>query len=192
MNSIMEDMSIVGWLKKPFLVGSVLTSAIPYKMANDYPKSWPKVSSWLEALRNSPEGDLPVGAAGFCWGGKHVVKLCSGFKTPSGRNLIDVGFTAHPSSLEVPGDIEKIRLPLAIAHAEKDMVFKPAQYETTKEILAKLKNEENVESECIQYDGATHGFAVRADDSKDEAKQAAAAEKQAVEWFAAQFAKVQR
>jgi dienelactone hydrolase len=191
-NSILEDMSITGWLKKPYQVGAVLMSAIPFKTANDFPKSWPKVTSWLEALRKSPEGNLPVGAAGFCWGGKHTVNLCHGFKTGTGRNLIDAGFTAHPSSLDIPTEIEKVRLPLAIAHAEKDMALKAAQFETIKEVLEKLKKEESVESECIQYDGATHGFAVRADERKDEAKQAADAEEQAIKWFQTHFAKVKR
>jgi dienelactone hydrolase len=188
----MEDMSVMGWLKKPYQVCTVLMAVIPFMNANKFPKSWPKVTSWLEALRNSPEAHLPIGAAGFCWGGKHTINLCHGIKTPRDHNLIDVGFTAHPSNLSIPEEIEKVRLPLAIAHAEKDMSLKMAQYEIIKETLEKLRKEEGVESECVVYEGATHGFSVRADESKDEAKQAAEAEEQAIKWFQTQFAKVKQ
>jgi dienelactone hydrolase len=190
MNSILEDKSITGWLKKPYLVGSILVSALPFKLANDFSKSWPKVTSFFEALRNDAvDGKLPVGAAGFCWGGKHTVNLCHGFKTGSGKNLIDAGFTAHPSGLNIPDEIEKVKLPLAVAHAEKDMNLKAAQYEVIKATLEGLKKE-GVDSECVKYKGATHGFSVRADSTKDEAKQAMEAEEQAIKWFQSHFTHV--
>jgi dienelactone hydrolase len=182
----------MGWLKKPFLVGSVITTAIPYTFNNNFTKSWPKVEAWMHALRESPEGKLPVGVAGFCWGGKHTINLAHGFRTPSGVNLIDAAFTAHPSNLEVPGDIEKVKLPLSIAQPESDMALKPAQYALFTEILGRLQKEENVSWEVIEYKGTTHGFGVRADESKNEAKQAAEAEEQAIKWFQTHFAGVKR
>lgn len=193
MNQIMEDNSWTGWLKKPFLVGSVASIAIPYVIRNNYTKSMPKVTSWMNELRTSDEGKkYPIGAAGFCWGGKHTINLAQGFRTPSGENLIDVAFTAHPSNLEVPGEIEKVRLPLSIAQPEKDMSLKPEQYALFREILGGLEKSEGVKWECIEYKGATHGFSVRADESKDEAKQAVEAEEQAIKWFQKHFADVKR
>ncbi|KIV99105.1 uncharacterized protein PV09_09202 [Verruconis gallopava] len=192
-NKLLEDKSLIGWLKKPFQVVSLLSVAAPYMMSNSFPKSWPKVTSFFQALRDSEEGKkLPIGAAGFCWGGKHTVNLCHGFRTPSGVNLIDAGFTAHPSNLSIPSEIEKLKLPLSIAQPEKDMAVSVTQYETIKTTLANLKKEEGLESEVVEYKGTTHGFAVRADESKDEAKQAEQAEDQAIKWFQTQFAKVER
>lgn len=192
MNQVMEDMSLTGWLKKPVLVGSVLASAIPHMINNGFAKSMPKVTSWLNDLRSSPEGSLPIGAAGFCWGGKHTINLCHEFRTPDGRTLIDVGFTAHPSNLEIPAELEKVRLPLSIAQPAKDMAVKSAQYALIRETLGRLEKEEAVQWECIEYEGATHGFSVRADESKDEARQAAEAEEQAIRWFQKHFASVKR
>jgi dienelactone hydrolase len=167
-------------------------TAMPYVYSNNFTKSWPKVQSFMHALRDSPEGKLPIGAAGFCWGGKHTINLAHGFRTPSGVNLIDAAFTAHPSNLEVPGDIEKVKLPLSIAQPESDMALKPEQYALFREVLGKLEKEENLPWEIVEYKGTTHGFGVRADESKDEAKQAVEAEEQAVKWFQTQFEKVKR
>ena len=153
----------------------------------------------MNALRTSPEGTkLPIGAAGFCWGGKHTINLAHGFRTPSGVNLIDAAFTAHPSNLVVPDEIEKVRLPLSIAQPEKDMALKPAQYSLIKEKLGEIQldgedeGEKKLQWECTEYKGATHGFAVRADSSKDEGKPAAEAEEQAVRWFEKHFAAIKR
>ena len=153
----------------------------------------------MNALRTSPDGaKLPIGAAGFCWGGKHTINLAHGYRTSSGVNLIDAAFTAHPSNLVVPDEIEKVRLPLSIAQPEKDLALKPAQYFLIKENLGGIQldgdneGEKKLQWECIEYKDATHGFAVRADSSKDEATQAEEAEEQAVRWFEKHFAAVKR
>ncbi len=64
-------------------------------------KSYPKVKSWFEQLRKAEGDTLPIGAAGFCWGGKHTVLLAAGERI-DGKLLIDAGFTAHPSMLKCP------------------------------------------------------------------------------------------
>jgi dienelactone hydrolase len=189
----MDDHSIWGWLKKPFQVIYVASIAIPHVYYNSFPKSWPRVTSWFHALRGSEEGKkYPIGAAGFCWGGKHTINLAHGLRSPSNEFLIDAAFTAHPSNLEMPGEIEKVRLPLAIAQPEKDMALKPEQYALIKEKLGVLAKDQGIKWECVEYEGATHGFSVRADESKNEGKQAVEAEEQAVKWFQMQFATVKR
>lgn len=67
----------------------------------------------------------------------------------------------------------------------------PEQAQQTKEILtaktAKTKDQ-GVEHEFVMYDGAHHGFAVRADeDDKLEAEAGKKAEAQAVKWFTRWF-----
>ena len=44
--------------------------------------------------------------------------------------LIDAAFTAHPSNLILPADIEKVKLPVSIAHASKDIVLSKIKAKT--------------------------------------------------------------
>ena len=99
---------------------------------------------------------------------------------------------AHPSFLTYPGDIEKITLPYACAASEHDPQMSPENAKKTEEILkaksAKQKDA-GVEHEFVMYQGAHHGFAVRADeDDKEEAARGKQAETQAVNWFLRWFA----
>lgn len=174
--------------------------------------SWPRVVNFFKALREST--DLPIGAVGFCWGGLReychqihapwlevevsidVVKLCHGSETLNGKPLIDVGYTAHPSNLTLPTDIESVRLPLAIDQGTADFVLNMAGVDTIRGIFER-KNAELEESketpkfEIKTVDGAKHGFAVRCDrDNSEEAAQEQIAETHAVEWFGKWFARI--
>ena len=153
-------------------------------LKNKFPISYPKVKDFFEALRAEEGSTLPVGAAGFCWGGKHTINLAHGEKSSSGKNLIDAGFTAHPSNLEIPAELEQVTLPLAIAHAEKDYTINAQKLQVIRETLEKLND---VDTEVVEYAGATHGFGVRANPTKDEGKQSIEAEEQAVRWFQKHF-----
>lgn len=85
-------------------------------------------------------------------------------RSRSGERLTDCGYTAHPSRLAYPGDIEKVRLPYSVAAAENDMMMSKEQAKQTEVILkeksAKWKDD-GIEHEFVMYEGATHGFAVR-------------------------------
>jgi len=146
----------------------------------------PKVRSFLSAVR-AENPALPVGTAGFCWGGQFAVLLAHGAEV-DGKPLIDASFTAHPSFLKIPGDIEKIKKPVSIAIGDKDFVLSAAQAKQTEGILKKL---EGVKTEIQHYAGAGHGFAVRADYNNDkQSAQAAEAEDQAVNFFTQCFKEV--
>jgi dienelactone hydrolase len=68
---------------------------------------------------------MKIAVAGFCWGCQYVVMLAQDM--PSSRahrasseanqveSLIDCGFAAHPSQVEVPKEIEGVTIPLSIA-----------------------------------------------------------------------------
>jgi len=130
---------------------------------------------------------LPIGAAGFCWGGKHTAVLCHGERSANSKILIDAGFTAHPSRLAIPGDIEKVKLPLSIAHAGDDAVLSMDQIRQVEGIFKKL---DGVSHEVVTYPGASHGFSVRADPTKvSEDKHADEAALQAINWFSQHFVK---
>lgn len=131
---------------------------------------------------------MKVGVAGFCWGGPHVVTLLHDrpdTKTKDGKPLADCAFTAHPSNLSVPKDLQLITRPLSVAIGDADFVMKLSQ---AKEAQAVLDAKTDVKTEFKIYPGAGHGFSVRASkavpDSK-ETKQAEEAEEQAVAWFKA-------
>jgi dienelactone hydrolase len=149
-------------------------------------------------LKQHEAANLPVGVAGFCWGGYFVAKICSGVLQPvdpTSPPVVACGFTAHPSFLKYPKDIEAVKLPFAVAASEHDIQMSPANAKSTREILER-KNKENlaagtsatVQHEFVLYEGAHHGFAVRADeDATHEAEQGKKAEAQAIAWFTKWF-----
>jgi len=120
------------------------------------------------------------------WGGKHAVLLAADEKkAANGKALIDSAFTGHPSALEVPKDIENVKLPLAIAIGTKDVMLHGKGLETTREILERKP----AYTEVQVYEGAGHGFCVRADPTTEDAiRQAKEAEEQAVSFFKRTFA----
>ena len=107
-----------------------------------------------------------------------------------GKPLMDAGFTAHPSNLVIPGEIEKVRRPVAIGIGDKDVVLPMAGVEKIKKIFESIQD---VETEVKIYPGAGHGFAVRADlapqEGSEAVKNATDSEEQAIAWFKRSFEK---
>ena len=192
MDSMLQDYSLTGWLTKPYHVASAAYGFAPFIYRNRLAVSMPRVTSFLSGLRrDDATKGLPIGVAGFCWGGQHVVRLC--WETPEpGPNtnpplnqLIDAAFTAHPSALQIPADMEKVRKPLCIAAGDKDKFTPIADMLKAKAILAK----NGVQHEVEIYEGAGHGWSVRIDRTNPKQReQAEACETQAVRWFTDRFA----
>jgi dienelactone hydrolase len=148
--------------------------------------SMPRVVSFLTELRKAEAVKLPVGVAGFCWGGQHLVHLACEASSDS-KALVDVCFAAHPSGLSFPKDIEGIRKPFSVAVGDKDPLMTPEQAKETEAVLRKNK----VEQEVVTYEGAGHGFSVRIDRTNPkQTEQAVQAEEQAVKWFTKHFEKL--
>jgi dienelactone hydrolase len=186
---------------KPFLVLKAMATAIPYVIRTRRSICKPRIFSFFQALRTSappfPTNNLKIGTAGFCWGGQYVVMLAH--DTPSSRvtrhssqlssstiePLIDCGFTAHPSMLSVPNDIEKIKVPISVAVGDTDMAMKAPLIQQMNEILTvKMKGDHEVNI----MPGAKHGFAIRHEpDDKKQTEFAEEAETQAVGWFTRWF-----
>jgi len=118
-------------------------------------------------------GVQKIGAVGYCFGGKYVVRFLA-----QGKD-VDAGFIAHPSFVEA-SEVEAIKGPLSIAAAETDHVFGPDRRHETEEILLK----KDVPYQLALYGDCEHGFAVRTD-LKDRKKRFAkeSAYFQAVRWF---------
>jgi dienelactone hydrolase len=99
---------------------------------------------------------------------------------------MDCAFTAHPSYLDIPTDIEAIKIPISVAVGDEDVQMKPPQIQQMKEIL---EGKEDGGHEVKIFPGAKHGFAVRNHpDDKREMECAEEAEIQAIEWFKRCFA----
>lgn len=177
---------------KPFYLLRAAAWMIPWFYFCRPAVSTPIIFEFFRALRTTPEtANMKIGAAGFCWGGKFTVQLCQDI--PSSRvhregseagelqSLVDAGFTAHPSFLSYPSDIDAVTKPLCIMVGDKDNQTSLAQAEQAKEILEKKKAGDH---EVIIMPGAKHGFGVRGL-LKDEVqfKHGLKAEDQALLWF---------
>jgi dienelactone hydrolase len=132
------------------------------------------VKSFIQAL-HAANPSTPIFVAGFCWGGKHLVLLSADAEMHS---LITAGFTAHPSRLSIPDDIHSLNNPVSFALGENDNSLKKESREQIEKIM------EGKDGECVTYAGVGHGFAIRADPSRDEAREAAErAEDQCLSFF---------
>jgi dienelactone hydrolase len=165
----------------------VLSKIVPFLAFNLPGLAFPRIKAFFQALRQEEAVDLPIGAAGFCWGGKLAVMMaCNQEKTAAGKRLLDAIFLGHPSMLKLPDEIEKSNLPASFALGEKDTAITTAQIEEIKRIIE--AKPEGQKGEVIIYEGAGHGFCIRADLTvKDVAKQAAEAEDQCIKWFNIHF-----
>lgn len=185
---------------KPLYVFQTLSAFIPWKIKTRIAITQAPVFAFFQALRTSPPPfpttDLKIAAAGFCWGGKHTILLAQDI--PSSRvqrhesqasakwpeKLIDCAFTAHPSFIDVPGDIEAIAVPTSVVVGDVDIQMKePAVIQ-----MAKILGGKEGDHEVVVLKGAKHGFAVRTHpDDGYEMECAEKAEKQAVEWIGRLF-----
>ena len=116
-----EAQGLVANVKKIYHFANALYWFLPFLWYNSNGTVRPKIYSFFKAIRDNEAANLPVGVAGFCWGGQWTVMLCDdSVKTDAGKRLVDCGFTAHPSRLSIPGDVEKVVIPLSVAAAEID------------------------------------------------------------------------
>jgi dienelactone hydrolase len=167
----------------------MIPAMTPFLLFNRYGVTHPKITTFLSAVRSSEGATLPIGASGFCWGGKHVVMLSHNDTKANDKPLVDAIFTGHPSMINVPGDFEKVSIPLSIAIGDKDAFLPMTGIESVKKTLERRKSV--VESEVVTYEGAGHGFALRFDPGNDAvAEQSKKAEGQALDWFGKWFEKV--
>jgi len=152
--------------------------------------SWPIITGFFEALYKEDQ-TRAVMVAGYSWGGRYALLLThrnrwmmnngGGFRE---GGFVHAAFAAHPTSLSVPADITAIARPTSLALGDCDEMM---GVETVGEIQKLLEREaasSEVQTEVRVYEGALHGFAVRADLGRVmEKEQYECAAKQAAEWF---------
>jgi dienelactone hydrolase len=163
--------------KKPIWFFQFIAAAIPFLLFNRASSITPKVFTFHQAVRNDPETKgLKIGSAGFCWGGGYTIRLCQE------NELVDAGFTAHPSKMKFPNDWDKVQKPLSISIGDVDIGIKIDMAKDIKELLEEKK--QKGQHEVVILPGAKHGFAVRANPKEeDQVKSAGEALTQALAWF---------
>ena len=124
----------------------------PFLFRNRVSVVGPRINVFFSALREHET--LPVGTAGFCWGGQHAVTLTHA-ASPGKPAFVKAAFTAHPSGVTVPADIEAMTVPLSIAIGTKDMVL---NMKAIGQLQAALDKKTDVPHEIKIYEGAKHGL----------------------------------
>ncbi|KFY92191.1 hypothetical protein V498_05123 [Pseudogymnoascus sp. VKM F-4517 (FW-2822)] len=154
------------------------------------------VLNWMQRPMDHAEGGLGgvqrVGAIGYCFGGRYVIRLLAEGKIeagvvnhPSFFTLDEVSALGRPvgdKSEEAEADGEKARVwkPLAIFAAETDDILSEEKRRATEDRL----KEGGVTWMCTTYAGTLHGFSVRGDLSDPVVKFARdSALDGAVKWF---------
>jgi dienelactone hydrolase len=127
----------------------------------------PVVKSFFEIL-HAENPDFKVGVAGFCWGGLYSILL--GQAPFADKPLVDVVFAAHPSLLSIPKDIQDPIVPISLAVAGEDKVYSPAMLKQTEKAWKQQRCD--VTYEGVVYEGAKHGFGVRANMKEEKEKEA--------------------
>jgi len=127
------------------------------------------------------EGVKEFAATGYCFGGKYTLALAY-------EHAITVGVVSHPSLLEIPGDLEKLkasRVPVLWNTCETDGQYGPEKQKIGDDILGN-GTMEGEGYKRLYYPGCVHGFAVRAD-QKDEKQKFGREDsfKQTVDWLRA-------
>jgi dienelactone hydrolase len=156
---------------------------IPFLIHNRFTLAWPRIRLFFDAVRANEAALLPIGAAGFCWGGKPVLTLAHAESvTESGKPLVDAVFAGHPAGIALPDDVKRVTRPVSLAIGDQDITLPMTQVDS----IRKTWDEEtkDVPTEVVVYPGAGHGFCVRADPkNKKQFEQSQEAENQAVKWF---------
>jgi len=139
--------------------------------------SLPIIDGFFRALREEEDGvGGKIGVAGFCWGGRYAV-LMGTAKHP----YADAVYSAHPSFLGVPAEVEAVIKPITFAVGTKDRVLPMHQ---VKQIQDVFKKKDDLDSEVVVYNDMVHSFAVRGNpEIESEKKGMENSEDQAVEWF---------
>ncbi|KAL7266403.1 hypothetical protein RUND412_011052 [Rhizina undulata] len=151
--------------------------------------TWPIVNGFFEALFRESNSRKHF-VAGFCWGGMYAIRLSQRNKwvlsdgSFKEGGLVHAVYTAHPSLLTIPKDIEAISVPVSFALAGHDERLPVESINQIKATLDKKEGKKKLASEVVAYKDSKHGFATRGNMEIEDAKEAMAkAESQAANWF---------
>jgi len=143
---------------------------MPWAARHPVEKVFPELQQFVNFLQTE-EKVTSLASVGFCWGGRHSVLL-------AGTDLVKGAVVAHPSFLQL-SEVEGIRQPSLFLCAEVDQQFPKDTLRKDSEEALKKKG---VDTKFIDYQGTTHGFAVRANDAAGKVAELSA-KNDAVEFF---------
>ncbi|ETS75775.1 hypothetical protein PFICI_12719 [Pestalotiopsis fici W106-1] len=196
MNSVRKPVAwwnVWGQLVRISTVVRMLSIFIPF--ARRTRNVYPHILAYTRAVRAGLESGKKLGVAGFCWGAMHTMQLSAeSVATENDANqhqepLVHAQFVAHPSGLKPAAMIQflsRFSVPVSIAVGDEDIILPK---ESAAELEAGLRkfypvDEQPSRLEIKMYSNCGHGFAVRADRSKEvENESADLAAAQASEWF---------
>ncbi|KAK4446317.1 protein AIM2 [Podospora aff. communis PSN243] len=192
-----SDFRITRLLKRTWSILQVIPSLVRYLLTCRHALAQPRILSYLRSVRTSTApAPSKLGVVGFCWGGLYAVELTH--DAPENKvvvggeevDLVDCAFTAHPSLLTIPGDIEKVVKPLSVANGDDDSFMGRKGMVKLNDILDAKNGAAGEEvHEVVVFPGAEHGFGVRRDWRDALQKECRdKCEDQAVAWFRRQFA----
>ncbi|KAM0542639.1 hypothetical protein ACHAPJ_012718 [Fusarium lateritium] len=110
----------------------------------------PIIDSVVNYLRGTA-GIKQIAGAGYCFGGKYVVRFLK-------ENKLDTGYSGHPSFVS-DEELAAIRKPFSISAAESDDIFTTVLRHKSEAILAKTGQTWQINL----FSGVTHGFTIRSD-----------------------------
>jgi dienelactone hydrolase len=150
--------------------------------------SWPIINGFFEELYKAAPTRVVL-VAGYCWSGRYALLLThrERWMMSDGAfregGFVHAAFCAHPSLLAIPKEITAISRPASFALGDCDEVVPTKSVERIRAGLAE-KSKAMIETEVVVYEGAQHGFAIRADLAKPMEKiQFEEVTQQAVRWF---------
>jgi len=201
-----SDLPPLRLLKRAWSLAQVIPALARFMVTCRHALAQERIVSFFRAVRtsgapSSSGGTIPkVGAVGFCWGGFYAVELAAdeeGSRVMIERDggeteevsLIDCAFTAHPSLLRIPRDIERVVKPLSVANGDDDEFMGRKAMVGLREVL-EGKNEVAGREvhEVVVYPGAKHGFGVRRDWNDEVQREGRErSEDQAVGWMRRHF-----
>lgn len=104
---------------------TTLYNFLPFLFPNRRSITHPRILSFVRSVRAQPEDShLKLAIAAFCWSGYWAAWFCSEHPDAkdekTGKWLVDTAWTAHPSTLAIPQDLENVKRPLGVAIGTKD------------------------------------------------------------------------
>ena len=145
---------------------------MPWLGKHNREKCYPLVEAAAKELRET-HGVTKLASVGFCWGAATAIML-------GATDLVDAVVLHHPTRLEIPGDVEKLKKPILFNCAEIDSVFPDNVREQTQQFFA---NKPDQVALFNLYPGTVHGFAVRGSDDPVVVEAKEDAKNQAVKFF---------
>jgi len=172
-----ETSDVYPFRKPPWWIGDESTQEFEaWKGRHEPPITDPLLARVTRYIHETYGQDVKIGGAGYCFGGRYVIRLM-------GTGVIDVGVINHPSffTMEEVGRLTKERR-LTIYAAETDDILPPEKRRETEDVLTKT----GATWQSTVFSGTTHGFSVRGDLNVKEVRLAKeSAFTGAVSWFKA-------